>query len=190
MFRCVIMSLVLSFGLLAKALPIEAVVNDISADIVKSEIIAQGLKWKVGDQNNYDLNVGTFIKGKMSMLVREISADGVWVDQDQDMGFAGKHKGSALYDINTGELKRLILDGKEQQVKKPNTELIDTKDEEVQVPAGKFESIHARILDKDENVEINAWINFRDIPISGMLKMTKPSQFGEILVELRSFKKN
>ncbi len=156
---------------------------------VLSENEALGVNWKVGDQNSYSLDMG-FIKGSMVMTVAEIGDDGIWLNQDMDLGFAGKQQARALIDPNTGEVKKLIVNGQEQQVPKQNVEIIETKEDKITVPAGTFECIFVRLRDKDQNKDIQTWINPRQIPISGMLKTIQPGQFGDVTLLLKSFKKN
>lgn len=147
------------------------------------------LNWKVGDQNSYDLDMG-FIKGSMVMSVRSVGEEGIWMVQDMDLGFAGKQKAEILLDQNTGEIKKFLVNGQEQQVPKQDMEVIDTTEDHITVPAGTFDCIHARLRDKQQNSEINTWINPQIIPLSGMIKTIQPNQFGTMTVVLKSFKKN
>ena len=124
------------------------------------------------------------------MKCREVGADGIWMDQDMDLGFAGKQQASMLIDPNTGEIKKMLVGGKEQQVPKQNVEVISVTEDHITVPAGTFDCVHAVIKDKDNNQETNAWINPEKVPLSGMLKTIQPSQFGEVHVELKSFHKS
>jgi hypothetical protein len=148
-----------------------------------------GLDWKVGDRADYSIDAG-FIKGSMIMSVKSIGADGIWLNQDADLGVAGKQKVELLIDQNTGEVKKMIVNGKEQQVPENNTEVVEVKEDKITVPAGTFECIHARLRDKEKNEESNAWINPQIVPMSGMLKQVAPSQVGEVTILLKSFKKN
>ena len=192
MFKAIIAALGLALTVQAQA--VETNVFDIIRNTQQSSVMAeartQGLDWKVGDQNDYNLTIGGFIKGSMVMKVREVGADGIWMDQDMDLGFAGKQQAQMLIDPNTGEIKKMIVGGKEQEVPKQNVEVVEVKEANITVPAGTFDCIHARLLDKDSNQETNAWINPQLIPLSGMLKTIQPSQFGQVTVELKSFKKN
>ncbi|HPI39600.1 MAG TPA: hypothetical protein PLJ21_02275 [Pseudobdellovibrionaceae bacterium] len=156
---------------------------------IYSEAQVLGLNWKVGDQNTYSLDMG-FIKGSMIMTVAEIGEEGIWLNQDMDLGFAGKQQARALIDPNTGEVKKLIVNGKEQEIPKQNVEIVETKEDKITVPAGTFECIFVRLHDKDQNKDIQTWINPREIPISGMLKTIQPGQFGNVTMLLKSFKKN
>lgn len=164
-------------------------VQHITQQTILGQAETQGLNWKVGDTNNYVIDMG-FLKGTMSMSVREIGADGIWLDQKVDMGFAGKQDVQTLLDPNTGAVKKMIVNGQEQAPPKQNVELIDTTEDRITVPAGTYDAIHARLKDKDNNQEINIWVNPQQIPISGMLKTIQPSQMGNVTVLLKSFKKN
>jgi hypothetical protein len=153
------------------------------------DVHTQALDWKVGDENDYNLNIGGFIKGGMVMKVREVGADGIWMDQNMDLGFAGKQNASMLLDPNTGEIKKMLVNGKEQAVPKQNVEVVEVTEDHITVPAGSFDCVHARILDKDTKKESNAWINPQLIPLSGMLKTVQPTPVGDMTVELKSFHK-
>lgn len=189
MFNRIFLLMSIFVSLNAKAImPVENISRDFTR-IFSSSVAPEGLNWKVGDRNEYNVNM-SIIKGTIVMTVREIVSEGIWVDQAVDLGFAGKQNASMLYDANTGELKRLIVDGKEQEIPKSNMEIIETKADRITVPAGTFDCIHARLLDKETNKEMNAWINPRDIPISGMLKAIQPGQMGNVTLELKAFKKH
>lgn len=191
MFKFIIAALGLTITLQAQAAPTTEfdVVRSIQQVAIMEQAKTQGLDWKAGDTNNYSLDMG-FIKGTMIMRCREVGAEGIWLEQDMDLGFAGKQKAEILLDPNTGEIKKMLVNGKEQQVPKQDVEIIEIKEDKITVPAGTFDCIHARIKDKTNNQEINTWINPQMIPLSGMLKTIQPSQFGKITVELTSFQKN
>lgn len=191
MIKAIIAALGLAVSVNAVAAPttiVETMALQLSQTAM-GEVHTQGLDWKVGDQNAYNIDMG-FIKGTMIMLVRENGADGIWMDQNMDLGFAGKQNAQILLDKNTGEIKKMLVNGKEQQVPKQNVEVVEIKEDKITVPAGTFECVHARLKDKDKNEESNAWINPQQIPLSGMLKTVQPGQFGEVTVVLTSFKKN
>lgn len=177
----------ISFAAGANTLPVALVQMQMPA--VMDQARTQGLDWKVGDSASYNIDAG-FIKGSMVMTVKSNNSEGIWMDQNMDMGFAGKQQVQTLLDPNTGEIKKMIVNGKEQTPPKNNVEVIDVKEDKITVPAGTFECVHARLKDKDKNEEINAWINPSVIPLSGMLKQTAPSQLGQVTVVLKSFKKN
>ncbi len=156
---------------------------------IQQSVVAQGLNWKVGDENNYKLNMGGFINGTMKMFVREIGADGIWLVQDVDLTIQ-KQTIEILLDPNTGAIKKMIVNGQEQAPPKSDFEVIEQKEDKVTVPAGSFDAIYIKIKDKANNDQISEqWINPRDIPLSGMAKSLADSQFGKVTIELTSFKK-
>lgn len=178
----------LSFNAQADVSIVDVVTNINQASIM-DQAEAQGLNWKVGDTNNYNIDMG-FIKGSMVMSVRSVEADGIWMDQNMDLGFAGKQTVQVLLDQNTGEVKKMIVNGKEQAPPKQDVEIIEAKEDRITVPAGTYDAIHVRLKDKEQNQEINMWVNPQAIPLSGMLKTVQPSQLGQVTIVLKSFKKN
>lgn len=191
MFKALFAVLTLAFSVSAKAAP--SILDSLA--LVQSNVISEahtlGLDWKVGDSATFDLNIGGFIKGSMVMSVKSIGADGIWMNQDADLGFAGKQQMQILMDQNTGEIKKIIANGQEQQIPKQDIEVIDTKEEKITVPAGTFDSIHVTARDKaNNNGEINVWLNPQQVPVGGTLKQTAPTQFGTMTTALKSFVKN
>lgn len=190
MLKAMIATMALAFSVNAFATP----ATDIVVAQTRLSLLAQahtmGLDWKVGDTNNYSISIGGFINGTMDMSVRSIGADGMWIDQNMDLGFAGKQQVQTLIDPNTGETKKMIVNGKEQEVPKQDIEVIDVKEDHITVPAGEFDCVHARLKDKTNNQEINMWINPQLVPLSGMLKTIQPTQMGDANILLKSFKKN
>lgn len=149
-----------------------------------------GLNWKVGDTNNYDMDMGGFIKGKTSMTVAQDTGDALWVHQNMDMGFAGKHKAEILLAKADGKILKFILDGKEQAPPEAgDLEVVEMKESEVQVPAGSFKCIYAKLRDKKDGKEQEAWLNPQEVPMSGMLKSVGDSQLGKVKQELTSYKR-
>ena len=148
-----------------------------------------GLDWKVGDENNYNLSIGGFINGSMQMKCTSIGADGIWMDQNMDLGFAGKQQAQILIDPNTGEIKKMLVNGKEQQIPENNTEIVEVTEDKITVPAGTFECIHAKLKDSKTGEMSEAWINPEKVPLSGMLKALQPSQLGQVNIQLKSFRK-
>ena len=190
MFKAIIAALGFAFSVNAVAAPsfVDVVVQQ-TQQAIMAEAHTMGLDWKVGDSNSYSVDMG-FIKGSMVMSVRSIGNDGIWMVQDVDLGFAGKQKIESLLDPNTGEVKKMLVNGKEQEVPKQDVEVIEITEDKITVPAGSFDCIHARLKDKTNNNEINVWINPQAVPLSGMLKTIQPSQFGNVTILLKSFKKN
>ena len=154
---------------------------------IQQNIKTFGPNWAVGDTCDYKLNIGGFLNGTMKMYVREIGADGMWIVQDVDM-MIQKQTVEMLLDTATGEVKKVLVDGKEQALPESDPEIIEQKEANVTVPAGTYQAIYLKIKDNAQNGAINEmWVNPRDIPISGMLKSIQDSQLGKVTIELVSF---
>lgn len=152
---------------------------------IQSNVSTMGLKWKVGDKADYKMSVGGFINGTIKSFVREDNGTEIWVQQDMDLGFAGKQKIEILFDKATGQVKKLLADGKEQQIPDASKlELVETKEDQVTVPAGTFKAVYAKIKDRDSGNIQEAWINPQEVPINGMLKVLADSQLGKVTQEL------
>ncbi len=150
---------------------------------------ANRIDWVTGDSCSYNVDMG-FIKGSMVMSIGQIGTDGVWMLQDMDLGFLGKQKIESLVDPSTGAIKKLIVNGKEEQVPEaPELDIVEVTDETITVPAGTFETQHARLADKNNGEEINMWATM-DVPVSGLVKQIQPSQMGQVTMVLTAFKKN
>ncbi|MGZ3768411.1 MAG: hypothetical protein ACXVCP_01280 [Bdellovibrio sp.] len=187
----VALGMALSFNAVAAPTAVEAVevFSQVSLPAIMDQARTMGLDWKVGDTADYSVDMG-FIKGTMHSSVRSIGAEGIWMDQDMDLGFAGKQKIETLIDQNTGALKKMIVNGQEQQLPENDMEVVEVKEDRITVPAGTFDCIHARLKNKKDNKESNAWINPQVVPMSGLLKQVAPTQFGNVTVALTSYHKN
>lgn len=155
---------------------------------IQGVVVSQGLNWKVGQENNYKLNMGGFLNGTMKMSVREVGADGIWMVQDIDLSIQ-KQKVEVLIDPNNGQIKKMLVNGKEQEPPKSDFEIIDQKEDHITVPAGSFDTIYIKVKDNANNGQITEqWVNPRDIPLSGMAQSKADSQFGKVTIQLTSFK--
>lgn len=155
---------------------------------IQGVIVTQGLNWKVGQENNYKLSMGGFLNGTMKMFVREIGADGIWMVQDIDLSIQ-KQKVEVLIDPNNGQIKKMLVNGKEQEPPKTDFEIIDQKEDHITVPAGSFDTIYIKVKDNANKGQITEqWVNPRDIPLSGMAQSKSDSQFGKVTIQLTSFK--
>lgn len=148
----------------------------------------QAINWKIGDVNNYKVNLGGFINGTMVMKVRSVGADGIWVDNDIDAG-GRKQKREMLFDLQTGEPKRVIVDGKEENMADGEQIIESTTPGKIKVPAGTYDCSHVVMKAKKDNARTDVWLNPTAIPMSGALKMVSPTSFGKLTLELTSFKK-
>ena len=155
-------------------------------------VIPEGLTFTKGDASNYNLQIGSIIKGTMNMLVMDVGADGVWIQQAMDLGFAGKQDMRELIDPNTGEIKKLIVNGKEQAPPaKGDIEVIESKEDAITVPAGQFTCLYikAKMKQDGKETQVEQWMNPKAIPVMGMAKLITESQMGPVTAELTSFKR-
>ncbi len=190
MMKSAIVTLVALFGIHAgAATPFETQISALAQDVSNPVDAAAMIDWKIGDTTDYSLKGGV-ISGKMHVLVREDEGDGVWVQQDMDLGFMGKQKVEILYDRNTGKVLQLIVNGNKQNPPdQSEMEIVEQKNETITVPKGTFDCIYVKILNKKDKSTSEVWLNPYLVPISGMVKTVSPSQMGTITVELTNFNK-
>lgn len=184
MHRAIISMAALLFSVSALAAnPFEVIRNSTLKNIEGRSL----LNWTVGDNANYNMDMG-FLKGTMTMSVASVSADEIWMNQDMDLGGFGKQKAEILIDANTGAVKKMIVNGQEQQIPEQDMELIEIITDTVTVPAGTFECQHIRLKDNKSGGEVKVWSN-AEVALAGMVKTIQPGQFGDVTLELTSFLK-
>ncbi|GIL17221.1 MAG: hypothetical protein BroJett040_09720 [Oligoflexia bacterium] len=187
-----IRSLVLVLGLIAGTAASATTINNVMFDVaqnIMSEADMAGFNFKVGDTASYNLDMG-FIKGSMKMTVKEVAADQVVISQDMDLGFAGKQACDMTLNPNTGEMKKMVCNGQEQNPgDKGDIELVESKEDTITVPAGTFTCLYIKALEKTKNQTIEQWANPKQVPVFGMIKTIAPSQFGKITIALTSYKR-
>lgn len=158
----------------------------ITSAAIQGSVSTLGLKWKVNDTADYSLDAG-FIQGTIHSFVRDDNGTEIWVQEDMDMGFAGKQKIEILFDKATGQVKKMLADGKEQTLPDASKmEVVDQKEDSVTVAAGTFKAIYIKIKNKDDGKIQEAWINPQEVPINGVVKVMADSQFGTVTQELTS----
>ena len=178
---------VLAFSVGAKAVTATAVELSqplITTVAIQTKVSTLGLKWKVGDNADYKINIGGFFDGTIHSFVRDDNGTEIWVQQDADL-MGNKQKIEILFDKATGQVKKMLADGKEQALPDAsNMEVVDQKEDSVTVPAGTFKAIYVKIKDKKDGKIQEAWINPQEVPINGMVKALADSQFGKVTQEL------
>jgi hypothetical protein len=151
--------------------------------------VAAGVHFKVGDDCAYNMNIGGFLPGKMEMKVRNEVPEGWWIVQDVDL-MIQKQSVETLIDRNDGHVIKMIANGKEQEPPAASdTEVVKMEEAKITVPqrAAPYDAIHVVLKNKKDNSTEEAWINPKEIPVSGLLKMQAQSQMGPITAELSSF---
>lgn len=176
-------------GMQATALSLNIIdAKNLSAQVL-SEVNPTRIPFNVGDVADYKLNLGGFLEGTMHMFVREETADGIWLQQDIDLQIQ-QSKVETLFDAETGQVKKVLVDGQEQKLDdKEAPEIVESKADTITVEAGTFECSYLKLHDKKENSDTELWINPELVPIVGLIKQVAQSQFGPVTLELVSFEK-
>lgn len=191
--RWIIAAIISVFALGANASTDQISVNQIIdfsrlQQSVMDEAEVQGLDWIVGEEANYNVNIGGFIKGTNNQFVREEVFEGFWMEQNMDLGFAGKNKIEILFDKQSGQILQLLVNGEKQEIPDAsNSEIEEMKEASITVPAGTFDCVYAKIRDTEKDEVSEAWLNPSEVPMGGMLKTAAQSQFGPVTSELTSY---
>jgi len=145
------------------------------------------INWKVGDTMSYNLSM-LFGKGSMVKTVSKEEGNGVWLHQDISI-MGQKQTADVLFDRADGKILKMLQNGKEVQIPDDKIEVISQDYAEITVPAGKFQSVH--IVAKSQKIsKIEMWANPTQTAIDGALKQIMATQFGDMTLELTSFKRN
>jgi hypothetical protein len=146
------------------------------------------INWKVGDNAQYDIKVGSF--GKMGTMTKAVTKDegaSIWVTQDMNLTIQ-KQKIEMQINKADGKVLKTIVNGQEQALPDDKVEIISQDYTEVTVPAGTFKAIH--IVAKTKQVDhVEVWANPRDTVMEGTLKQAMTAQGMDIVMELTSFKR-
>lgn len=136
-----------------------------------------------GDTCNYNLSV-LGMTGSMTMSVKSVGADGVWIDQAISLGGQNQDE-QELIDPATGAVKKVIVNGQEQAPPDPNdVQIISEQKADVTVPAGTFHTIDVKVHIKSQNADQEMWIDPTNVPVAGLVKLAASSQGIPITGEL------
>lgn len=147
------------------------------------------INWKVGDTMTYQVSMGFF--GKIGSMVKSVTKDegtSIWLTQNIALQ-SQKELVEVLFNKADGKILKMIRNGSEMQIPDDKIEVISQDYAEVTVPAGTFQSIH--IVAKSKQVsKIEMWANPTQTAIDGAVKQIMATQFGDMVLELASFKRN
>lgn len=183
---------VLAAAIIATALSTQARAEGFDASELQlnTVILAQtraGLNWHVGDKASYEISaMGGFLKGTSDNEVTQDTGTSFWMVQMLKI-MGQEQKVETLLNKSTGQIEKLIVNGKEEAIPKSDIEVLEMKEAKVTVPAGSFDCIYVKIKNKEDNKESEAWINPKVVPMSGLLKMSGQSQMGPVSQEATSF---
>jgi len=189
MLRSLIAALILALGGVASAMDINTLMMDLSHTVVMTSIEA-GLGFKVGDTASYSLKISSFINGSMVMTVKSVSSTALVIEQDADLGFAGKQACQETINPNTGALEKMVCNGQNQSTDQGSYSVEQEKADTITVAAGTFECLYIKAKNSKDNSEIEQWAAPKKVPVFGMVKALTPSQMGTVDLELTSFKAN
>jgi hypothetical protein len=183
------LSALLAFQAAAVSINIELIdVKSLNQQIFDDAKVTR-IPFNVGDKADYSLNLGGFLNGTMNMLVREETPEGIWLEQNIDIVIQ-KSKVETLFDADTGQVKKVLVDGKEQKMEDQEPpEIVESKPDTVTVPAGTFECSYVKLHDKKQNSDTDVWINPELVPIVGLIKQVAQSQMGPVTLELTGFER-
>ncbi len=157
--------------------------------VLFSGLSTSDLVFHQGDVVSYNMTIGSFIQGTMETSVKSVSKEAVVLIQKIEVMGQVQNCEETLNPI-TGVVTNTVCNGQQQNPGDPSGDVIESRQESVTVPAGTFDTIYTKIRNKKTNAENEQWTNQKLIPILGVVKMTATTQFGPMVIELTSFKKN
>ena len=152
-----------------------------------------GLNWKVGDKMNYSVSLASM--GNIGTSEKSVTKDegtSLWMVQTIDIPMAGQKQTTEIQlEKATGKVLKLIVNGKEQDLSNDDQglEIISQDYTSITVAAGTYKALHIVAKTKDVS-KIEVWMNPKDTCIDGTLKQVMAIQFGDLALELTSFKRN
>lgn len=145
------------------------------------------IDWKIGDYSNYNLDLGFFGKGKVHKEATKEEGNAVWVVTTAKIQ-SGDQKIETLISRADGKILKIIVNGKEEKYQDHDLEVTLKEESQVTVPAGTFKAIHIKITDHTEKMDIESWLNMKEIVLEGMAKsIVKKNMFLNITTELTDF---
>jgi hypothetical protein len=132
------------------------------------------IDWKKGDSANFDVTLGSFLKGTLVKTVTKIDddANAIWVNTKMDLSMQ-KDESDMLISRADGKVLKFIHNGKEEAAPSGDIEVVSQDYTEIDVPAGHFKAIHIVANTKDVK-GIEVWANPRDTVMEGTLKQDSP----------------
>jgi hypothetical protein len=155
-----------------------------ASDVSRLDVI----NWKVGDTMQYNVGMGGF--GNVGSSTKAVTKDeGTALWMRQAMKLMGRNEViEALINKADGKILKLLRNGQEQQIPDDKMEIIESDYTEVTVPAGTFKVLH--IVAKTKQIQkLEIWANPQETVMDGAVKQIMSTQFGNISMELTSFKR-
>jgi hypothetical protein len=165
---------------------INAVMN-IATATPEEEAAMALIDWKVGDTQDYKVTLSMGLEGTMHKEAFKEEGNGVWIRQEMKLPIMNDTS-ELLMDRNSGKILKYVHNGKEENIPDGKIDVIATKNDVVEVPAGKFKVLHVTAKSKDVK-QIDIWANMREISLDGTAKVVLDQGQIQITMELASFKK-
>jgi hypothetical protein len=185
-----VLSLSAAVALFIAAAPAGAMeLNSIEVETLATVAPLNLINWKVGDTMNYQVSMGFF--GKVGTMVKTANKDeGATIWLHQDINLQGQKE---IVDVqfNKADAKvlKVLRNGKETQLPDDKIEVISQDYAQVTVPAGTFDTVHITAKSKQVS-KIEMWANPTATALDGGVKQIMATQFGDMVLELTSFKRN
>ncbi|NDD91086.1 hypothetical protein EBZ37_03255 [bacterium] len=177
----------IALALLLVAAPARADLSAMELQALSSVTPLDLINWKVGDTMNYQISM-VFGKGTMVKTVSKDEGTALWLHQDINLMGQGQ-TADVLINKADGKILKMLQNGKEVQIPDDKIEVISQDYADITVPAGTFSSIH--IVAKSKQVsKIEMWANPSETAMDGALKQIMATTFGNMTLELTSFKRN
>jgi hypothetical protein len=169
-------------------------INVVTVDSIQKAELARTIStlslidWKVGDSTNYKVSISGFgMEGTMTKEAFAEEGNAIWVRQELKLPIMND-KSEMLFDRDSAQVIKYIHNGKEETPPESKVEVISTKQETIEVPAGKFKVLHVMAKSKDVK-DIQIWMNPREIPLDGGAKVYMDQGSAKITLTLLKFVK-
>lgn len=155
-------------------------------EVTRSTVGLSMIDWKVGDSQ--DQRVTVFgMQGTMHKEATREEGNGIWVRQELAIS-SNRDVTEVLYDRDSGRVLKLVHNGREESIPQDEIEIIETTQETVEVPAGKFETLHVKARSKKIK-QLDVWMNPRQIALDGAAKTAVDQGMMKVAMELVRFRK-
>lgn len=145
------------------------------------------INWKVGQSLDHNITV-MGMEGTMHTQVASETDKGFWLNTD--IAISGMNqKVETHISKEDGTVIEIRINGEKSEPQPPpEMEVQEMKEAKITVPAGAFDCTYAKLKDLKTQDISEVWMNQKQIPINGMLKLKAAQRGTEIVAELTKFK--
>jgi hypothetical protein len=150
-------------------------------------VVNPNVTFTVGDTASYSLSIASF-SGTMVMTVTGNDSNGVTIDQKIDLSQIGQEDIVEVIDPATGQIKSITVNGQPQTPPNPDDIQIISDTKTTITEMGKdFKVDDLKIHDKANNSDSEMWVDPKDVPVAGMVKMTQTADGLPLQADLTSY---